>query len=440
MSAAKSRAGGVVSSKSKKKILVGGFKGTKSGEARKALIAALENDGGYDVSQTTAVKPGDRDKQFASASGGASALLVGTVKKSGLVVSVHNGLDGALVQDVKIGGATAAKLNKNIADSAGLSLAEAIAKTKSSTDATSDDAPAPPADDERPEPPAPAAAAAADEEAKSSRPSGSTQYPDGHSPLELEAGLRAVHRAFAYHDTPAQLYPSRGYPAPLTYKLPLGPALFIGGTVYPLAFTTRGFAGNFGITAGYETNIATNSLYKTADPNNSAKTLEHDLGTTAHQYFVGLKARIPVSVHELGLVAAYGQQTFRLNGDEAAPIVPDLLYKFVRVSAEGRFRFDALTLGFHIGTRFVSSTGGLERDFFPGHVKTQDIEAGVALGYSLASSVDLIAGLDVTRYAFDFNPIPNGENPNGTTVIAGGATDMYTSGFLGLRYSLPSHE
>jgi hypothetical protein len=429
---------GVARSKSKKRIVIGAFKGPKSAEARKALLAALESDGGYDVNQSNAAKPGDRDKVFVSASGGASAVLVGTVKKSGLVVSVHNGVDGSLVQDVEIDGATAAKLDKNIADSAGLSLAEAIANSRSSADATTDAGAA--AATEETEGPTTSPAAASDELTKSASTSDAASSTVRHSALELEAGLRAVHRSFAYHDTPAQLFPGRGYPAPRTYNLPLGPALFVGGTLYPLALVTHGFVSNFGIIAGYELNVATSSDYKTVNPNDSTKTIDHDLATSAHQYFVGLKARLPIDVHELGLVAAYGQQAFTLNGDEAAPVVPDLLYKFVRVSAEGRFRFGALSLGLHVGTRFVSSTGGLEHDFFPGHVKTQDVEGGVSAGYALASSLDVIAGLDITRYAFDFNPIPNGEDPTGTTVIAGGATDTYTSGFLGIRYSLPSPE
>ena len=50
---------------------------------------------------------------------------------------------------------------------------------------------------------------------------------EGISIAELTAGLRAVHRSFSFHDTPAQLFPGHKYPELPTYKLPLGPAVFI---------------------------------------------------------------------------------------------------------------------------------------------------------------------------------------------------------------------
>ncbi|HEY5373872.1 MAG TPA: hypothetical protein VIK01_09290, partial [Polyangiaceae bacterium] len=289
----------------------------------------------------------------------------------------------------------------------------------------------PKADDEKTDKPA-------DEEAKS-QPASDASASDGPSPLELEAGLRAVHRSFTYHDTPAQLFPTRGYPAPQTYKLPLGPAVFINGTIYPGAFATKGAGGDFGITGGYELNFGTKSVYNTAVAGDPTKTQQNTLTTKANQYFVGVKARVPFSTHELGFVVAYGQQVFNLLGDENAPTVPDLWYKFVKGSLEGRFRFAEVSIGAHVGTRLVSNTGGLERDWFPGHVKTQSLEAGVSAGYTVAPGLDLLVGVDLIRYAFNFNPISNTANPN-TQVIAGGATDQYVSAFLGARYSLPGQK
>ncbi|HEY4105657.1 MAG TPA: hypothetical protein VGM44_17280, partial [Polyangiaceae bacterium] len=99
----------------KKRVLVGGFDGPKSDPARKAVIAALKDDGEYDVSDSEDAKPGANDKAYAKASGGAAAVLVGTVKKGkGLTLSVHNGADGALIQNVEIKGDSPAKLSKNI--------------------------------------------------------------------------------------------------------------------------------------------------------------------------------------------------------------------------------------------------------------------------------------------------------------------------------------
>jgi len=398
------------------------------------VIAALKEDGDYDVSETSDAKPGADDKSYAQASNGAAAVLVGSVKKSGLVLSVRNGADGALVQNVEVKGESPAKLNKNIGDTLAVAISDALAQAK----AGSGDEPAADKPEAKPEGDA-EEKPAAEEEAK---PEGSSDsggsYSDVHSPLEIEAGLRAVHRSFTWHDTPPDVRPAAGYPTPQAYRLPLGPALFINGTLYPLAFASRGAGGNFGITGGYEANFATKSVY------NEGLANEGKLTTSAHQYFVGVKGRIPVGEHQFGIVAAYGQQVFNLLGDENASNFPDVWYKFFKLGAEGRFRFDALTLGFHVGTRLVSDTGGLKRDWFP-HVKTQVLEAGVQAGYTFVPNLDVVFGVDLTRYAFNFNPVPPGTplsipasgSPatGGSRIIAGGAVDEYLAASLSLRYA-----
>jgi hypothetical protein len=409
----------------KKKVVVGAFTGAKSDQARKAVIAALKEDGAYDVSESTEAKPGGDEKSFAKASAGASAVLVGTVKKSGLTLSVRNGADGALVQDVEVKGDSPAKLKQNIADTLGLSVADPINQTKPGVAGAGVDAAEAPKEEEE-------QAAPAEPEAKS-EPDAPQEFTStsGRSPLELLAGLRAVHRSFSYHDTPNERYPGRGFLVPQTYNLPLGPALFLEGSLFPGAFVTHGPGSWFGLTGGYEINIATKSVYGVA-PN------EKKLTTHANQWFFGGKARVPVAAHEFGLVAGLGAQVFNLLGDEENPQVPDVWYRFWLLRAEGKFRFNAVSLGFHLGTRFVHNTGGLERDWFQGHVKTQNVEAGLSVGYTVVPNVEVVGGLDIVRYAFDFNPFPPGADPS-SKVIAGGASDQYTSGWLGVRYSLPHH-
>jgi hypothetical protein len=409
---------GATASNAKKKIVVGAFKGTRSESARKAVLAALREDGAYDVSESTEVKPGDDEKSFANASAGASAVLVGTVSKAGLVLAVHNGADGALVQDVEIKGESAAKLNKNIADRLALSVADPIAQTKADAP---DDAPA--AEPEAKEEEQPSAAE------PQSEPEATPEFTSdsGRTPLELSAGLRAVHRSFAYHDTPSERFPQYGFAPPQTYNLPLGPALFIDGSLFPGAWATRGPGSWFGLTGGFEMNVATKSVYGVS-PN------EKQLTTRAYQWFAGGKVRIPVAAHEFGVSGGVGSQVFNLLGDEDRPQVPDLGYRFYFVRAEGRLRFSSMSLGFHLGTRFVHNTGGLEHWF--DHVKTQNVDVGISAGFALTPSLELVVGLDHVRYAFDFNPLPPAADPS-TDIVAGGAVDQYTSGWMALRFSLP---
>ena len=87
-------------------------------------------------------------------------------------------------------------------------------------------------------------------------------------------------------------------------------------------------------------------------------------------------------------------------------------------------------LGLHVGTRLVSDTGSLGKTWFP-HTKTNAIVAGLSVCYRLTPLIGVVAGADFLRYAFDFNPVPQG---NG--VIAGGAVDQYISGFAALRVSI----
>ncbi|HEX3775885.1 MAG TPA: hypothetical protein VHV51_15540 [Polyangiaceae bacterium] len=414
----------------KKRVLVGGFDGPKSDQARKAVIAALKDDGEYDVSDSEDAKPGASDKAYAKASGGAAAVLVGSVKKGkGLTLSVHNGADGALIQDVEIKGDSPAKLSKNIDSTLAVSVADAIAQTKASDAAASDEdeKPATKKDDED-EDEKPAAKKDEDEK-KDEEPAAPTSSDDSPSlsALELEAGLRAEHRSFDYHDTPAMLFPGQPTKLP-SYTLPLGPAFYIEGTIYPLAFGSKGAAANFGITGSYETLFATKSVYLEGTPQ------EIQYKTHSSQFFIGLRGRIPVAVHEFGLVAGYGQHAFSLvGGDPTQPNFPDVSYKFIRLSADARLRFDAVTLGVHVGTRLVSGVGSIKSDYWFANAKAQSFEAGASLGYSLSRQFDLIAGVDLLRYAFDFNPIPDNMDP---ALVAGGAVDEYISGSLGLRYTL----
>jgi hypothetical protein len=263
-----------------------------------------------------------------------------------------------------------------------------------------------------------------------SAPAAATDSTPRPSPFDLEAGLRAVNRNFSYKDTPADLFPNKGYPVLVPFRLPLGPALFFDGNFYPGALATSGAAAHFGLAFGYELNFATKAIFAQGSP------IERTLHTQASQFYLGARARIPFGAHELGLLGAYGQQKFLLTGDENAPLAPDVHYKFVRLSVDSRFRFDNISFGAHIGTRLVSDTGGLRTDWFP-NAKAKSIELGMFLGYRLSRAFDLVAAGDLLRYGFDFNPIPPQTDP-WSKPVAGGGTDQYITGSLALRYHVPT--
>ena len=249
------------------------------------------------------------------------------------------------------------------------------------------------------------------------------------SALEVTTAVRATHRTFGYHDTPAQLYPARGYNTLLSYEQPLAPSVFARVDLFPFAFSSRGPAANFGLSASYEEALGTTAVFGEGTP--QKKTLD----SQSSELFLGLRGRLPLAAHELGLTAGYGEHQYGLVGDAGKPLVPDVDYTFVRLSADASFRFDKLSLGLHLGARLVQDTGGLQREWFP-TTKTQAFEGGLLLGYRVLPYVEVVAGVDLTRYAFDFNPIPPDADP---TYVAGGAVDQYVSGWLGARFSLASH-
>ena len=75
--------------------------------------------------------------------------------------------------------------------------------------------------------------------------------------------------------------------------------------------------------------------------------------------------------------------------------------------------------------------GELESNvWFPG-AKGMGVDFGLMVGYAIIPSLDVVAGADYVRYGFDFNAIPATN-----AVVAGGATDTYISGFLGLAFRL----
>lgn len=398
----------------KKKVAVGAFEGAKSRDARSAFIEALKNDGGYEVTDAEDVKASAKAAAIAEAAKnlGVNAIITGKVGKGGLKLKVMNGADGSVVEEVEVKGA-GGKLKGNIQKEGAAVVAGAISSTVVEEK-----------EEEKPAEEAPAEEASGEASAEGSvAPSG-----EGLSPFDITAGLRPVHRTFEFHDTLADNRPNEFYQL-LKYELPLGPALFIDLNWYPASHFTTGAAEWIGITGGFEKVIATESVYR------EGKQGERTLKTNSQQWYAGARFRLPLGVHQLGAAVTYGQHTFALEGDATSSLVPDVKYGNVRIGVDGMFRFGDFLAGARVGKRLVLNTGDLETVWF-NEVKTNSLEAGVTLGYRLATSLDLVAGFDWLRYAFNFNPVA----PRPATLesyVAGGAVDEYLTGHIAFRFHLP---
>ncbi len=409
----------------KVKVAVGGFDGAKSADARSAFIDALRQDGAYEVTDAEDVKASSKTKAVADAASGlgVNVVITGKVSKGGVKLKVM-GADGKVLEEAEIKGA-GAKLKTAIAKDGAASVAEGIAKG------------APVKEEPKEEP-------KAEEEPEEEKKEASVSTDDlasadgGLSPFDVTAGLRPLHRTFKFHQTIADARPGEACaPGSMasncfrqlpSYELPLGPVLFIDVNFFPASLVTKGAAEWFGLTGGFEKGFATESIYQEGTPQ------QLTLKTNVQAFYAGGRFRLPLGEHLLGATATFGQQTFALEGDAASPKLPDVKYTYVKAGLEGTLRFGDIFFGARVGKRFVMSTGALEKVWFP-NVKTQSLEAGFTAGYRLIGPVDLVAGFDWLRYAFDFNPVP--VRPANPDYVAGGAVDQYMSGFIAFRYHVP---
>lgn len=416
-------------SSEKVKVAVGGFEGAKSDEVRSAFIEALKKDGNYEVTDAEDVKPSAKGKAIVDAAAGlgVNVVITGKVSKGfALKLKVLNGADGKQLDEAEIKGGALPKLKTAIEKSGAASVADGIGKAKVKEEPKAEEEKKPEdeakPDEEKPEEDASAGAS-------------TTDNSKGLSPFDLTAGLRPLNRTFTFHQTLADVFPNGGYHQQPKYELPLGPTLFIDLNWFPASHLTTGPAEWIGLTGGFEKGFAIRSVYGEGTP--EQKTLQ----TNEQSFYVGGRFRLPIGEHALGLTGTYGQHTFILTGDEgrcsatqaaACPLIPDVKYGYVKVGLDGMFRFGDFLAGARVGKRFVMSTGDLKRVWFPS-VKAQSLEAGVTLGYRLTTMLDLVAGFDWLRYAFDFNPVPKGR----TFYVAGGAVDQYLAGNIGFRFHVP---
>jgi hypothetical protein len=262
---------------------------------------------------------------------------------------------------------------------------------------------------------------------KAKRPAMQTE---GGAPIAFEvmAGPRALHRTFDFND-PLSAHDPNAH-APFAYKLNLAPAPFLDLGLYPAAFATRGAPSSFGLIVRYEKVVAT----QTQDANGST------FNTLAQQFEAGLRGRLPLGDHEVGLTASYGKQTFHVAATDPGPApqpngmpgstLPNVDYTFVGLGLDGRIRLSPIELGAHVGTRLVMKTGDLASVWF-NTTKTTSIDAGFSVAFQITPIFSVVGGMDFLRYAFDFNPVSSTNY-----LVAGGAVDQYISGFLALRVSL----
>jgi len=451
----------------RKNIAVGRIDGPHSSKIRLQLMQALRSSQSFTVTdaedlKTSAGKPAIA-KMAASLS--VDAVVLGKISTSmSLTLSVYRA-DGRLVDQIKVKGGSATKLQSAIDDEFDSTIAPPLAHASGARlSGRSSAAAGGPVEEEDEEPtakeapkPAPAPEESAEptpEKAESEEPAAAkneeppadaTDAPEpaqpsakqGRTPFEFTAGVRGYSRHWAYTDLRGVRDPT--YPRTLgRYRLGAAPALLASGVLYPGAFfSANPVASNIGLMGGAELGIATSTDYQRIRPDGSM--LVTELKTQYQAWDIGLRGRIPIGPAELDLFVEYGSQSFVLRGDEGGsglgPVVPDVQYRYVRPGGEARVRLGKLSLAGHLAPRFLLTLHNVDLDtvWFPG-AKGHGLDFGLSVGYGLTSFLDVIGGVDFVGYGFDFNGMP--VDPTRAPILAGGATDYYESLFLALRVSL----
>ena len=155
-------------------------------------------------------------------------------------------------------------------------------------------------------------------------------------------------------------------------------------------------------------------------------------GTQSYAFEGGLKARIPLGDHEVGLVGGYGREVFELEVPAgAAPLLPGVRYDYLRAGLDARFMLGSwLGLRARGAYRHIVSSGDIgSAEWFP-RSAVGGVDAGLGVIFPIAAGLEGQLGFELRRYFYALRPEP------GDPHVAGGALDQYLTGTLALGWSL----
>jgi hypothetical protein len=148
----------------------------------------------------------------------------------------------------------------------------------------------------------------------------------------------------------------------------------------------------------------------------------------------GLRGRYPVDGNEVGLSATFGSMLAGLDdGGEAD--VPDFRYTFVRVAADGKMSFGQLSAMASLGLRVPTGYGEVgTAEWFP-RLGGYGVEGSLGVEYRLSELIGIEASGSLRRFVLNMNSLPQ-DATGGVSEVAGGAVDLYLSGYIGVNFSL----
>jgi hypothetical protein len=196
----------------------------------------------------------------------------------------------------------------------------------------------------------------------------------------------------------------------------------LDATLFPF---TRPFGEHLGVVFSYE----------------RARSGTVDDNTTGSQYFVGfeefyggLRGRHTVGQHEVGFDLTLGSMRSELF-DSGQANTPDFGYTLLRSSLDGTLNFQAFHVTGSLGFRLPLGYGEVsEAEWFP-RVGGYGVEATLGVGYQVTRLISIELSGAMRRYILEMNSEPE-DAAGGVAEVAGGAVDLYLSGYLGVAISL----
>jgi hypothetical protein len=242
--------------------------------------------------------------------------------------------------------------------------------------------------------------------------------------LDAQIGLKGFQRHLAYQGDTANVIPD--------YDLGGAPAVAIEVGVYPIRTSSGSITA--GLTGTFENAFSIGTTYR--EPTGMDQQGTH--ATSANAFSVGARGNYNFGSNTLGIGVEYGALNYTVDlppPDMNNAQVPDVAYRFIRPSLNGRFGLsNSFALIANFGYLYVLSAGEIvSQAYFPGAITKAsgiDVNAGVAWA-PIASmrGFELRPMLGWRRISFTFNP-----DPAVDPYVATGAHDDYLS--LALMFGL----
>jgi hypothetical protein len=236
-----------------------------------------------------------------------------------------------------------------------------------------------------------------------------------------------TNRALAYHQDVSAM-------GMRPYALPFAAAPTVRVVWYPIGALSGGPMQDLGVEAAIEQAFG---LRSAAGADGSALAGK-SFGNSVHEYAGGLRYRIPFGAgHQVWISGTAGEHAFVFtspsdcSGCRAMLHIPDTIYRYARPGIGLRLELPgdlSITLGG--GYRYILNAGGTDLDGYFPHRTVGGVDADLALGYRLGSTLEIRASGQLRRYFYDMHSRAS------DAFIAGGAIDQYWTVGLGMAVLL----